>query len=35
MTVADFRPYSKVKPNVNVCLKADLMPFLTGMKRSL
>jgi len=23
MTVADFRPYSKVKPNVNVCLKAD------------
>jgi len=23
MTVADFRPYSNVKPNVNVCLKAD------------
>lgn len=23
MTVADFRPYSKVKRNVNVCLKAD------------
>jgi len=23
MTVADFRPYSKVKPNVNVCMKAD------------
>jgi len=23
MTVADFRPYSKVKPNVNVCVKAD------------
>ena len=23
MTVADFRPHSKVKPNVNVCVKAD------------